>query len=81
MIVAKGRGYVPAERNKEDSAPIGLIYVDSVFSPIERVNFSVDNTRVGQMTDYDKLIIEIWTNGSIVPEDALAYGAAIWRKY
>ncbi len=81
LVVTKGRAYVPSERNKTEDSPIGLIYVDAVFSPVTRVNFSVENTRVGQMTDYDKLTLEIWTNGSILPGDALAHGAAIWKKY
>ncbi|MBU0650692.1 DNA-directed RNA polymerase subunit alpha [bacterium] len=81
LLISKGRGFVPTEKNKEKEAPIGLIFVDTVFSPVKRVNFTVENTRVGQMTDYDKLIIEIWTNGSVLPQDALSHGAAIWRKY
>jgi DNA-directed RNA polymerase subunit alpha len=61
MMVKHGRGYVPAERNKEEGLPIGVIAIDSVFSPIKRVNFHVENARVGRMTDYDKLTMEIWT--------------------
>ena len=70
-----GRGYVSAAQNKEEDAPIGVIPVDSMFSPIRKVNVIVENARVGRMTDYDKLILEIWTDGSIKPEDALAYAA------
>jgi DNA-directed RNA polymerase subunit alpha len=81
LVVAKGRGFVPAEMNKEDDLPIGLIYIDSIFSPVQRVNYDVMATRVGQMTDYDKLVLEIWTNGGIKPDEALAFSAAIWRKY
>ena len=67
MTVKHGRGYVPAERNKEEGLPIGVIAIDSVFSPIKRVNFHVENARVGRMTDYDKLTMEIWTDGTISP--------------
>jgi DNA-directed RNA polymerase subunit alpha len=75
MVARIGRGYISAARNKEEGAPIGVIPVDSIFSPIRKVNVTVENARVGRMTDYDKLILEIWTNGSIKPEDALAYSA------
>jgi DNA-directed RNA polymerase subunit alpha len=79
--VARGRGYVPSERNKKENQTIGVIPVDAVFSPVKRVNFTVENTRVGQITDYDKLIIEIWTNGSIDPKEALLYGANIMQRH
>jgi len=65
LIVKQGRGYVPAERNKEEGLPIGVIPVDSIFSPVKRVNFHVENARVGRVTDYDKLNLEVWTDGSI----------------
>lgn len=81
MEVSKGRGYVPAERNKQEDQPIGTIAVDSVFSPVRKVNYRVENTRVGQATDYDKLILEIWTDSSMSPEDALVYGANILQKH
>ena len=81
MSVKLGRGYSPAERNKEEGIPIGVIAVDSVFSPVRRVNFYVENARVGQITDYDKLIVEIWTDGSVKPEDALAYAAKILKDH
>lgn len=81
MEVNKGRGYVPAERNKKENQPIGVIAVDSLFSPVKRVNFFVENTRVGQMTDYDKLILEIWTNGSMSPKDALLYASNILQRH
>jgi len=71
MEVGKGRGYVPSERNKREDQPIGYIPIDAVFSPVKKVMFNVENTRVGQRTDYDKLILEIWTNGSITPKDAV----------
>jgi DNA-directed RNA polymerase subunit alpha len=77
LSVRTGRGYVPAERNKEEDAPVGTIPIDAVFSPIRKVNYNVTNARVGQRTDYDKLTLEIWTDGSIRPDDALAYAARI----
>src|SRR5262249_49591347 len=73
LEVQKGRGYVPAERNKKKGQPIGVTAVDSLFTPVKKVNFHVEDTRVGQMTDYDKLIVEVWTNGSISPKDAMLY--------
>lgn len=81
LEVSRGRGYVPAERNKKENQPIGVIAIDSVFSPVKRVNFSVVNTRVGQITDYDKLVIEIWTNGSVDPKEALLYGSNIMQRH
>ncbi len=80
MTVKMGSGYVPAERNKEEDQSIGTIPVDSVFSPIKKVNYVVSQARVGQQTDYDKLTLEIWTNGSVKPEDALAYSAKILKE-
>ncbi len=81
MEVGKGRGYVAAERNKKENQPIGVVPVDSIFGPVKRVNFLVENTRVGQMTDYDKLILEIWTNGSMSPKDALLYASNILQRH
>lgn len=81
LIVKPGRGYVPAERNKEEGLPIGVIPVDSVFSPIKRVNFSVENARVGRMTDYDKLLLEVWTDGNITPQEAVTSAASILRDH
>ncbi|AJA49702.1 DNA-directed RNA polymerase subunit alpha [Clostridium pasteurianum DSM 525 = ATCC 6013] len=75
--VNRGRGYVTQNRNKREDMPIGTIPVDSIYTPIKRVNFSVENTRVGQITDYDKLTIEIWTNGTIRPEEAISLSAKI----
>jgi DNA-directed RNA polymerase subunit alpha len=80
MVVKIGKGYVPADRNRDDKAPVGTIPIDSIFSPIQKVNIGVTNARVGQMTDYDKLILEVWTDGSINPEDAIAYGAKILKE-
>lgn len=77
MVVKLGRGYVPADRNRDEKAPVGTIPIDAIFSPIIKVNFTVTNARVGQQTDYDKLTIEIWTDGSVKPDDALAYAAKI----
>ncbi|MDO8729823.1 MAG: DNA-directed RNA polymerase subunit alpha [Candidatus Omnitrophota bacterium] len=76
-----GRGYVPADRNRNESQPIGVIAVDSVFSPVRKVNFLVENTRVGQMTDYDRLILDIWTNGAMNPKEALLTSAHILQKH
>ena len=81
MVVKPGRGYVPAERNKEEGLPIGVVAVDSIYSPVKRVNFQVENARVGRMTDYDKLTIEIWTDGSLTPRDALSEAAGILREH
>lgn len=81
MEVSRGRGYVPAERNKREGQPIGVIALDSIFTPVEKVNFFVENTRVGQITDYDKLILEIWTNGSIEPKEALLYASNIFQRH
>ncbi len=81
MAVKNGRGYVPAERNKEEGLPIGVIAVDSIFSPVKRVNFLVENARVGRVTDYDKLILEVWTDGSVTPQDALSTAAGILREH
>ncbi|MBI2914500.1 MAG: DNA-directed RNA polymerase subunit alpha [Firmicutes bacterium] len=81
MTLAKGRGYVPAERNKMSDQPIGQIPVDSIFSPVRRVNYTVENTRVGQITDYDRLILDVWTDGSITPEEAVSVAAKVLTEY
>ncbi|MFC1703445.1 DNA-directed RNA polymerase subunit alpha [Candidatus Omnitrophota bacterium] len=81
LEVAKGRGYVTAETNKREDQPIGVIPVDSVFTPIMKVNFHSENTRVGQRTDYDRLILEVWTNGGIAPKDAVLYGAHMLQRH
>ncbi len=81
MEVGRGRGYVLAEKNKKENQPIGVIPVDSVFSPVKRVNFNVQNTRIGQITDYEKLILEIWTNGSLDPKEALLYASNILDRH
>lgn len=80
MTVQVGKGYALAEQNKDEEAPVGTIPIDAVFSPIRRVNYVVGQARVGQRTDYDKLTIEVWTDGSVLPEDAVAYGAKILKE-
>jgi DNA-directed RNA polymerase subunit alpha len=80
MVVKWGRGYVPAERNREEGQPIGTIPIDALFSPIRRVNYNVTHTRVGQLTDYDRLTLEVWTNGSVSPRDAVAFAAKILKE-
>ena len=81
MIVERGRGYVSAEKNKKEDQPIGTIPVDSIYTPIHKVNFYLEDTRVGHRTDYDKLTIELWSNGSIKPEDALSLAARIMSDH
>ena len=81
MIVRKGRGYVPAEKQELEGESVQMIAVDSVFSPIEKVSYNIESTRVGQSTDYDLLIMEIWTNGGITPEDAVAHSAKIDKDH
>ncbi len=81
MIVKKGRGYVPAERNADESLGTQYIAMDAVFTPLRRVNFQVENTRVGRSSDYDKLILEVWTDGSISPEDCVSYGAKLLKDH
>ena len=80
IVVKIGRGYVSAERNKEEGQPIGTIPMDAIFSPIKKVNYTVTNARVGQITDYDKLILEVWTDGSLNPEEAVAHSAKILKE-
>ena len=81
MIVRKGRGYVPSEKQELEGESVQMIAVDSVFSPIEKVCYHIENTRVGQSTDYDLLVMEIWTNGGITPEDAVAHSAKIVKDH
>ncbi len=81
MEMEKGRGYVSAERNKKEEQPIGVIPIDSIFTPVEKVNFNVDNTRVGQITDYDKLVLEVWTNGTMTPDEATSLGSKILTEH
>ncbi len=80
MRLGTGTGYVPAERHKSEEDPIDLIATDAIFSPVRRVNYRVTNARVGQRTDYDKLVMEVWTNGAVRPDDALAYAAKVLKE-
>ena len=79
--LAVGRGYVPAEMNKTEQTPISVIPVDSIYTPVTKVNFTVENTRVGQVTDYDRLVLEIWTDGSIRPDEGVSIGAKIMQEH
>jgi DNA-directed RNA polymerase subunit alpha len=81
LEMVRGRGYVVSERNKKEGQPIGVIPVDSIFTPVQKVNFVVENTRVGQITDYDKLILEVWTNGTMKPDEATSLGAKILTEH
>jgi len=81
MIVRKGRGYVPADKHNIENESVQMIPMDSIFSPIEKITFHVENTRVGQSTDYDSLVMELWTNGGITPEDAVAHAAKIVKDH
>lgn len=81
MEVSRGRGYVSSEQNKKEDYPIGVIAIDSIFSPVVKVAYSTENARVGQKTDYDRLILEIWTNGAMSPKDALLYASNILQRH
>lgn len=81
LVISKGRGYVSADKNKRDDFPIGSIAVDSIFTPVERVNMNVENTRVGQVTDYDKLTLEVFTNGTISPDEAVSLAAKVLSEH
>ena len=81
LNLARGRGYVPADQNKDENTPISVIPVDSIYTPVRKVNYTVENTRVGQVTDYDRLILEIWTDGSISPEEGVSIGAKIMHEH
>lgn len=81
ICLARGRGYVPAELNKETGMPIGVIPVDSIYTPVRKVNFAVEKTRVGQEADYDRLVLEIWTDGTIDPDEAASLGAKILSEH
>jgi DNA-directed RNA polymerase subunit alpha len=81
MNIATGKGYVPSEMNKTPDAPIDVIPVDSIYTPVKKVNFTVENTRVGQVTDFDRLVLEIWTDGSISPEEGVSIGAKIIQEH
>ena len=81
LEVSRGRGYVPADKHKKEGQAIGVIPLDALFSPVKRINFSVEDTRVGQITDYDRLLLEVWTNGSMSPKDALLYASNILQRH
>ena len=81
LIINKGRGYISAERNKTPDLPIGVIAVDAIYTPVERVNVTVENTRVGQMTDYDKLILDVHTNGTLEPDEAVSLAAKVLSEH
>lgn len=80
LTVSNGKGYRPAAQNRHEDAPIGVIPVDSIFSPVRKISYKVEDTRVGQITDYDKLTLEVWTNGAVRPRDAVAYAAKILKE-
>ena len=81
LTITKGRGYVSADKNKNEELPIGIIPIDSIYTPVERVNVTVQNTRVGQVTDYDKLTIDVYTNGSLVPDEAVSLAAKVLSEH
>ena len=81
MTITKGRGYVSSDKNKSPELPIGVIAVDSIYTPVERVNMRVENTRVGQVTDYDKLTLDVWTKGTITPEEAVSLAAKVLSEH
>ncbi|MBI2343346.1 MAG: DNA-directed RNA polymerase subunit alpha [Deltaproteobacteria bacterium] len=80
MIVRMGKGYVAAEQNKDEQFPVGMMALDALYAPVRRVNYMVTNARVGQITDYDRLVLEVWTDGSVRPDDAIAYSAKILKE-
>lgn len=81
LTITKGRGYVSADKNKNDELPVGVIAVDSIYTPVERVNLTVQNTRVGQITDYDKLTLDVYTNGTLVPDEAVSLAAKVLSEH
>lgn len=81
LTITKGRGYVSADKNKHDELPIGVIAIDSIYTPVERVNVTVENTRVGQITDYDKLTLDVYTNGALVPDEAVSLAAKVLSEH
>ena len=81
LTITKGRGYISADKNKKDDLPIGVIPIDSIYTPVERVNLTVENTRVGQITDYDKLTLDVWTNGTLVPDEAVSLAAKVLSEH
>ena len=81
LTITTGRGYVGADKNKKDDQAVGVIPIDSLYTPVQRVNFTVENTRVGQITDYDKLTLEVWTKGTITPQDAVSLAAKVMNDH
>ncbi|MBQ9766024.1 MAG: DNA-directed RNA polymerase subunit alpha [Lachnospiraceae bacterium] len=81
LTITRGRGYVSADKNKNDDLPIGVIAIDSIYTPVERVNLSVENTRVGQITDYDKLTLDVFTNGTLAPDEAVSLAAKVLSEH
>jgi len=81
LTITRGRGYVGADKNKTDDLPIGVIAIDSIYTPVERVNVTVENTRVGQITDYDKLTLDVYTNGTLVPDEAVSLAAKVLSEH
>ena len=81
LTITKGRGYVSSEKNKTDDLPIGIIAVDSIYTPVERVNITIDNTRVGQITDFDKLTLDVYTNGTLIPDEAVSLAAKVLSEH
>jgi DNA-directed RNA polymerase subunit alpha len=81
LTITKGRGYVSADKNKSEDTPIGVIAIDSIYTPVERVNLSIENTRVGQITDYDKLTLDVYTNGALEPDEAVSLAAKVLSEH
>ena len=81
ILIQQGRGYIPADENRDEDAALGTIPIDAIYTPVNKVNFSIENTRVGQRTDFEKLIVELWTDGSITPDDALTHAGKIIRDH
>ena len=81
LNISTGRGYVPADQNKDENTPIAVIPIDSIYTPVRKVNWTIENTRVGQVTDFERLILEIWTDGSIAPEEGVSIGAKIMQEH
>ena len=81
LTITKGRGYVSSDKNKTEDMPIGVIAIDSIYTPVERVNLTVENTRVGQITDYDKLTLDVWTKGTMLPDEAVSLAAKVLSEH
>ena len=81
LNISTGRGYVPADQNKDENTPIAVIPIDSIYTPVRKVNWTIENTRVGQVTDFERLILEIWTDGSIAPDEGVSIGAKIMQEH